>query len=156
MKIELWFVGKNSKEVETLIAFYEKRIVRYNPFSIHIISESKNIDGSRRELIKKTEAENILKKIEPTDYLILLDENGKSYSSVDFSRKLEIYMHSGRKKIIFLVGGAYGFHESVYKRKNEAISFSKFTFSHQIIRVMMMEQLYRAFTIMNGEPYHHQ
>jgi 23S rRNA (pseudouridine1915-N3)-methyltransferase len=156
MKIELWLVGKNSKEIETMVDFYEKRIVRYNLFSIHIIPESKNTGGNRKELIKKYESTNILKKLDPSDYLILLDENGTAYSSVELAKKIESLMFVGKKKVIFLIGGAYGFHSDVYERKNELISFSKMTFSHQIIRVMMMEQLYRAFTINHGEPYHHQ
>jgi 23S rRNA (pseudouridine1915-N3)-methyltransferase len=156
MKIELLLVGKNSKEIETIISHYEKRITRYNPFTIHIIPESKNIGGTRKELIKRNEANNILKKVAIDDYLILLDEKGSTYDSIEFSKQIESWMYTGKKKIVFLIGGAYGFHDEVYARKNEMISFSKFTFSHQVIRVMFMEQLYRAFTITHGEPYHHQ
>jgi 23S rRNA (pseudouridine1915-N3)-methyltransferase len=156
MKIELWFIGKNTKEITEIVSYFEKRISRYISFSVQYFPESKKIEGNRSELIKKTEAETILKKSDSSDYLILLDEKGTTYGSVDFSNKLQTLMNSGRKKIIFLVGGAYGFHETIYARKNEMISFSKMTFSHQIIRIMLAEQLYRAFTIINGEPYHHE
>jgi 23S rRNA (pseudouridine1915-N3)-methyltransferase len=155
MKIELWFIGKSAKELNNLIAMYEKRISRYVHFSIRYLPDSKKTEGSRQDLIKKQEAAHVLKQLQAGDYLILLDEKGARYNSVAFSEKLQHLCHSGRKRIIFLTGGAYGFHQSVYLKKNEMISFSDMTFSHQIIRIMLLEQLYRAFTIMQGEPYHH-
>jgi len=155
MKIELWQLGKNHKEVEAIIALYEKRIKQYNNFSIETFTESKNLSDAQKEKIKLNEANTILKKIEPQDILVLLDKNGTLYTSIKFAQQMQNYFNTGKKRLIFLIGGAYGFHQSVYERGNATISFSNFTFSHQIIRVMFMEQLYRAFTILNNEPYHH-
>lgn len=156
MKIELWQISKNHKEIEPLIQVYEKRIKQYQAFSIETLQESKKLNDTQKEKIKQTEATAILKKLEAQDMLILLDEKGKSFTSIQFATELQKYFNTGRKKIVFLIGGAYGFDESVYQRSNALISFSSFTFSHQIIRVMFMEQLYRAFTILNNEHYHHE
>lgn len=156
MKIELWQLGKNQSEIEPLIAMYEKRIKQYNPFSIETLPEAKKIPDNQREKIKQVEAATILKKLEPNDLLVLLDEKGKHYSSVQYANQLQQWFNAGKKRLIFLIGGAYGFDESIYKRQNAQISFSAMTYSHQIIRVMYMEQLYRAFTILNNEPYHHE
>lgn len=156
MKIELWQLGKNQSEIELLIAMYEKRIKQYNPFSIETLPEAKKIPDTQREKIKQVEAATILKKLEPNDLLVLLDEKGKHYSSVQYANQLQQWFNTGKKRLIFLIGGAYGFDESIYKRQNAQISFSAMTYSHQIIRVMYMEQLYRAFTILNNEPYHHE
>ncbi len=155
MKVELWLTGKNFKEIEPLVSKYELRIKKYIPFQIEILPDSKNTEGSEAERIKKAEAEMVLKKLYPVDYLILLDERGKQQNSIHFSETLQNLMNRGMKRVIFLVGGAYGFHESVYERKNDMRSLSDMTFSHQIIRVMFLEQLFRAFTILNNEPYHH-
>lgn len=156
MKIELWQLGKNHSEVEPIISLYEKRIKLYSPFTIDTLPEAKKIPDTQREKIKQVEAAAILKRIEPTDLLVLLDEKGKQYTSVQYSEQLQKWLNTGKKRLIFLIGGAYGFDESIYKRQNAQISFSVMTFSHQIIRVMFMEQLYRVFTILNNEPYHHE
>lgn len=156
MKIELWQLGKNHAEIEPLITLYDKRIKQYNPFSIETLQEAKKIPDNQKEKIKQLEAATILKKLEPTDLLVLLDERGKNYSSVQYAQQLQQWFNTGKKRIVFLIGGAYGFDESIYKRQQAQISFSSMTFSHQIIRVMFMEQLYRAFTILNNEPYHHE
>ncbi len=156
MKIELWQLGKNHSEIEPLLSLYEKRIKQYNPFDIDTLPEAKKIPDTQREKIKQVEATAILKRIEPNDLLVLLDEKGKQYTSVQYSEQLQKWLNAGKKRLIFLIGGAYGFDESIYKRQNAQISFSTMTFSHQIIRVMFMEQLYRAFTILNNEPYHHE
>ncbi len=116
-------------------------------------SPSKAGDQSK---MKEKEGEAILKKINPGDYLILLDDKGKEFSSTQFASYLEGLFNQSLKNIVFVVGGAYGFSEAVYKRANAKLSLSKMTFSHQIIRVIFYEQLYRAFTIINKEPYHHE
>jgi 23S rRNA (pseudouridine1915-N3)-methyltransferase len=156
MKIELWQLGKNHAEIEPLITLYDRRIKQYNPFSIETLQEAKKIPDSQKEKIKQLEGATILKKLDSTDLLILLDEKGKNYTSVQYANQLQQWFNTGKKRMIFLIGGAYGFDDSIYKRQQAQISFSSMTFSHQIIRVMFMEQLYRAFTILNNEPYHHE
>lgn len=156
MKIELWQLGKNHAEIEPLIMLYEKRLKQYNPFGIETLAEAKKMPDAQREKIKQQEAATVLKKLDATDILILLDEKGKNYTSIQYAHQLQQWLNTGKKRMIFLIGGAYGFHESIYQRQQAQISFSAMTFSHQIIRVMFMEQLYRAFTILNNEPYHHE
>lgn len=154
MKIELWLVGKSMNYVEAAVDRYEKRIHRYLPFETIIIPDVKSKIADAEKL-KQAEGELILKRLQPTDHLILLDEKGKSPDSVQFAQQLNEFMLSGKKKLVFLVGGAYGFSDEVYQRANERLSLSNMTFSHQIIRILFIEQLYRAFTIINNEPYHH-
>jgi 23S rRNA (pseudouridine1915-N3)-methyltransferase len=157
MKIELWYIGKTSfaylKEGEDL---YEKRIKRYLPFQKYMIPDIKNAKNMAAKQLKEKEGNAVLDKLKSDDCLILLDENGKHYTSVEFSRFLENKMQSSHKRLIFLIGGAYGFSESLYKRANFKISLSKMTFSHQMIRIFALEQVYRALTIMKNEPYHNQ
>lgn len=154
MKIELWLVGKSMPYVDAPVERYEKRIHRYIPFETVIIPDIKGKQLNSDQL-KQAEGDGILKRLQPTDHLILLDENGQHFSSVKFARHLNSFMLSGTKRVVFLVGGAYGFSDAVYNRANEKLSLSKMTFSHQIIRILFMEQLYRGFTIINNEPYHH-
>ena len=154
MKIEFWVLGKTSfKYLDQGIQDYEKRLKRFTDFQIVIIPDIKANDP--KTFITK-EAKQILERIKPEDQLILLDDKGKNYTSLQFAEEIEKRQMLHQKKIIFLVGGAYGFDESVYKRANAMLSLSSMTFSHQIIRLIFLEQLYRAFTIINGLPYHHE
>ena len=155
MKIELLMVGKTSfSYLEEGILMYSKRLTHYLSFSTTVIPDQKNVTNINAEQLKKLEGATILKKILADDYLVLLDEQGKSWSSVEFSKWIEKKLQSQQKRIIFLIGGAYGFSEDVYSRANEQWSLSKLTFSHQMIRLFAVEQIYRAMTIIKNEPYH--
>ena len=128
----------------------------YIKFELEIIPDLKNSKNLSEASQKEKEGELILKKVQTSDELVLLDEQGKQYSSVDFSDYLQKKMNAGLKQLIFVIGGPYGFSAEVYQRANGKISLSKMTFSHQMVRVFFVEQLYRAFTILKNEPYHHQ
>ena len=128
----------------------------YINFELEVIPDIKNAKNLSEPEQKEKEGELILKKLIPTDVLILLDEKGKEYRSVDFSKYLQKKMNSGIKQLVFVIGGPYGFSEEVYKKSTGKISLSKMTFSHQMIRLFVVEQLYRAFTILRNEPYHHE
>lgn len=155
MKIKLLLVGKTTDEsIRNIEADYEKRIKRYTAFESVVIDNSSVRNGPEL-IIKQKEGEMILKRVSATDHLILLDERGKIYSSVQFANEVNNWMNSSKKTVVLTIGGAYGFSEDVKKRANGMISLSAMTFSHQIVRVIMLEQVYRAFTILNNEPYHH-
>lgn len=157
MKITLLTVGKTDKDwVKQGIDIYVSRLKHYIPFSINEIPELKNVSALSKDQIKVREGELILKNIKPTDDVILMDEHGKEYTSVDFASYLQKKISYEGKDMVFVIGGAYGFSDEVYKRANGKISLSKMTFSHQMVRAIFAEQLYRAFTIMRGEPYHHE
>lgn len=157
MKITLLTVGKTDKGwVREGIDIYASRLKHYIKFDISEIPELKNVSALTKEEIKSREAELILKNIRKTDYVILLDEHGREYSSVEFSRAIEKQLGSNSADIVFVIGGAYGFAQNVYDRSNSKISLSRMTFSHQMVRAIFVEQLYRAFSIMKGEPYHHE
>ena len=157
MKLEFWVVGKTSfAYLKEGMQLYEKRIKRYLPFESLVISDIKNAKNLSQEELKKKEGQLILKKLEKNDLLILLDENGKTFTSIKFSKWLEQKLQLSARKIIFVVGGAYGFSDEVYARANGKISLSNMTFSHQMIRLFFLEQLYRALTITKNEPYHHR
>lgn len=154
MKIILVCVGKtNENHIIEGINIYLKRIQRNYGFNIQIISDARK--GLSREQQKIEEGQNILKKVSSDDFLVLLDENGNELNSVEFASFLEKHMVQSTKNMIFVVGGPYGFSDEVYQRANYKLSLSQMTFSHQIIRLIFTEQLYRAFTIIRGEPYHH-
>ena len=157
MKIVLLSIGKtNEKYLTEGISLYQKRLKHYTSFEmIGIPNVKKSQNLSKLELIKK-EGELILKNIQNSDHLVLLDDKGKEYNSLNFSEKIQNWMLSGKKRIVFVVGGAYGFSEQVYQRGNEKLSFSKMTFSHQMVRLFFVEQLYRGYSILNNEPYHHE
>ena len=142
--------------IEDGINIYVDRIKHYIKFEIIYIKDLKKLKGMSETQFKKAEGSEILNKINHGDYLILLDEKGKELSSLAFSSFIEKKIQSGIKRLVFAVGGAYGFSDEVYSHSNELISLSKMTFSHQIIRVIFLEQLYRAFSIIKGEPYHHE
>ena len=157
MKFTLLTIGKtDSAELNTLIDIYSKRLQHYARFESVTIPDLKKTKNLSEEQQKELEGEEILKKIDNSDRMILLDENGPSYSSVGFSKWLQKQMNSGIKNLVFVVGGPYGFSESVYKRANGKLSLSEMTFSHQMVRLFFTEQLYRAFTILRNEPYHHR
>lgn len=157
MNIKVLAVGKtDNKNLQILIEEYAKRLSFYVKFDLEIIPDIKNAKNFSESQQREKEGELILAKLSTTDYLILLDENGISYSSVNFSEYLQKKMNAGIKTLIFVIGGPYGFSESVYKKAQGKISLSKMTFSHQMVRLFVIEQLYRGFTILKNEPYHHQ
>lgn len=157
MKIVFLTIGKTiNTQLQHLQNDYQERLKHYVPFEYQCIPELKNTRNISEQEQKEKEADLILKFIEPNDEIILLDENGKHFSSVDFAVYVEKKMNSSYKRMIFVVGGPYGFSKRIYDRANGLISLSRMTFSHQMVRIIFTEQLYRAFTILRGEPYHHQ
>lgn len=155
MKIELWYIGKNKQNfIKEGIAHYISKLKHYTKLEIKEFDKIKVGKQDSPELHKKLEANYLLDKLPDSAFLILLDEKGKSYDSVAFSKYLENHFTRSSKDIIFLIGGAYGFDSTLYARANMKLSLSAMTFSHQIIRVAFLEQLYRAFTIIKGEKYH--
>jgi 23S rRNA (pseudouridine1915-N3)-methyltransferase len=155
MKIEFSTIGKTN---ETYLiegcAIFEKRLKHYNPFEVVCIPDVKNGGKLAVELLKEKEGEAILARLQSDDYLVLLDEKGKLYTSEQFAQQLEKLLQSGGRKIVFQVGGAFGFSEEVYQRANMKIALSPMTYSHQMVRLFFLEQLYRAFSILRGEKYH--
>ncbi len=160
MRVVLICVGKTNFEfVERGVALYAERLSHYCKFEILYIPDLKNVSALSKEQIKQKEGEQILKQLSKRDpYIVLLDERGKSYNSINWAAHLGrlIGGEMGQKELVFVIGGAYGFSEQVYKSAREKLSLSQMTFSHQIIRLIFAEQLYRAFTILKGEPYHHE
>lgn len=156
MRITLLVVGKTTDvHMETLIQEYQKRLTHYIPFALQIIPELKNTKALTPEQQKQAEGELILRAITAATDLILLDEHGKDFRSIEFSDYLQKKMSAGRD-VVFVVGGPYGFSDAVYQRSNGKISLSKMTFSHQMVRLFFVEQVYRSMTILRGEPYHHE
>lgn len=157
MKTVLIVVGKTTdKHFIASIDEYVSRINHYIPFSIEVIPELKGTKNLSEDQQKDREAELIQKNLMPGDYVILLDEHGSERRSIDFASWIQKKMASGPKRLIFIVGGPYGFSPSIHKLGNEEISLSKMTLSHQMIRLLFVEQIYRAMTILNNEPYHHE
>lgn len=157
MKIELVVVGKTSiGYLKQGIEEYIKRLKHYVPFEIRYIDDIKNTKNISEDQQKQIEGTKILSLLEKYDYVVLLDEHGKEYTSIEYSKYIQKRMLSGAKKVIFVIGGPYGFSQDVYSRANDKISFSKMTFNHEMIRLIFTEQLYRAYTIINHEPYHHE
>ena len=157
MNVELIVVGKtDSKEVAAIVEEYKGRIGFYTRFGITIIPDVKNTRSMSEQQQKKSEGEAILKLLQPSDYVTLLDERGMQPTSEEFADWMQKRMASGCKRLVFIIGGPYGFSEEVYGRAAGKIALSKMTFSHQIVRAIFTEQLYRAFTIINNEPYHHK
>jgi len=157
MTIKLVCIGKtDSAELQSLIAAYEKRLGFYTKFEMEIIPDlkkAKNLDENQQKI---KEGELILSKVQNSDFLVLLDENGKEFSSEKFSVYIQKRLNSGLKQLIFVIGGPYGFSEAVYQRADAKVALSQMTFSHQMVRLFFTEQLYRAFTILKNEPYHHR
>lgn len=157
MKITLLTVGKTDKDwVRQGMDIYISRLKHYIPFSVIEIPELKNVSALSKDQIKAREGELILKNIKPTDDLIILDERGKEYTSTELAKVIQDKISYAGKDMVYVIGGAYGFSEAVYQRANSKISLSRMTFSHQMVRAIFVEQIYRAFTIMRGEPYHHE
>ncbi|MBQ5527628.1 MAG: 23S rRNA (pseudouridine(1915)-N(3))-methyltransferase RlmH [Bacteroidales bacterium] len=157
MKITLLTVGKTDvKWVKEGLDLYVSRLSHYVQFSLVEIPELKNVSSFSQAQIKEKEGDLILAAIRPSDEVILLDEHGKKFRSVEFARFLEERMARSGRDMVFVIGGAYGFSQKVYERSDRKMSLSAMTFSHQMVRTIFAEQLYRAFTIMRGEPYHHE
>jgi 23S rRNA (pseudouridine1915-N3)-methyltransferase len=157
MDIKLIAIGKTDKtELDQLIKSYQNRLMHYVRFSFEIIPDLKNSKNLSEKLQKKEEGKIILSKISNSDRLILLDENGQEMNSVGFSNFLQKQMNSGLKRLVLVIGGPYGFSEDVYKKASSKLALSKMTFSHQMVRLFIIEQLYRSFTILKNEPYHHR
>ena len=157
MKGLLIVVGKTTdKRFDAIIQEYVERINHYIPFSVEVVPELKNTKGLSQNEQKEREGEAILRSLQAGDYVVLLDEHGSERSSMDFAAWMQKKMAAGLKRLVFIVGGPYGFSPSVHQRGNEEISLSKMTLSHQMVRMFFVEQIYRAMTILNGEPYHHE
>lgn len=157
MKIKLLAIGKtDDKNLKLLIEKYEARLKRYIKFQIEIIPDIKKAKNLSEQEQKEKEGLLILSKIASTDHLILLDDKGDSFSSIGFSKFLQKKMNSGIKQLVLVIGGPYGFSQEVYQKAQGKLSLSKMTFSHQMIRLFAVEQIYRAFTILKNEPYHHE
>lgn len=157
MTIKLVCIGKtDKKELEELTDVYSKRLQHYIKFEFEIIPDlkkTKNLDENQQ---KTKEGELILSGIQNSDFLVLLDENGRQFTSESFSEYIQKRMNTGLKRLVFVIGGPYGFSQEVYARADSKVSLSKMTFSHQMVRLFFTEQLYRAFTILKNEPYHHR
>ncbi|MCW5517105.1 23S rRNA (pseudouridine(1915)-N(3))-methyltransferase RlmH [Muriicola sp. Z0-33] len=157
MTIKLLAIGKtDSKALQELLNDYERRLGHYVKFEMHFIPDLKNTKNLSEIQQKEKEGELLLKQIGPSEVLVLLDEKGKQYTSVAFSEYLQKKMNSGIKGLTFVIGGPYGFSDTVYRQASGQLSLSKMTFSHQMVRLFAIEQLYRAFTILRNEPYHHK
>lgn len=156
MKTELILVGRTADKLfEAGISDYAERISHYMPFAITTIPELKNTKNLSEEQQKSAEGEKILKLLQPSDTLVLLDEHGKELRSIEFAKWLT-QRQSTSRRLVFVIGGPYGFSPAVYERSNDKLSLSKMTFSHQMVRLIFTEQIYRACTIIKGEPYHHE
>ena len=156
MNIKLIAIGKtDNKNLQALIDEYTKRLGFYIKFDLDVIPDIKNVKNLSESEKKMKEGQLILSKLTPTDQLILLDENGKEFNSVGFSDFLQKKMNSGIKTLVFVIGGPYGFSEEVYQKAQGKVALSQMTFSHQMVRLFVIEQIYRGFTILNNEPYHH-
>jgi len=157
MKIKLLAIGKtDDKNLIKLIENYQNRLKHYVKFELEIIPDIKHVKNLSELQQKEKEGELILSKINPTDELVLLDDKGKHYTSIEFSKFLQKKMNAGIKQLVLVIGGPYGFSDAVYKHSKGKLSLSKMTFSHQMIRLFIVEQLYRGFTILKNEPYHHE
>lgn len=157
MRIELILVGKTvNRHFVELMDDYAGRVKHYVGFDITVIPELKNTKNLSCEQQKQMEGELIMRQLKAGDHVVLLDEHGREQRSVDFSKWVEQKMQTVSKRMVFIIGGPYGFSADVYAKSNEKISLSKMTFSHQMVRLIFLEQLYRAMTIMRGEPYHHE
>lgn len=157
MKITLLVVGRTvESHFVKAIQDYTQRTQRYISFEMQVIPELKNTKNLTPEQQKEKEAELILKSLAPSDYIVLLDEKGKEYRSVDFAVWIEKKMITVTKRLVFIIGGPYGFSDFIYSQASEMLSLSKMTFSHQMIRLFFIEQLYRSMTILNNGPYHHE
>ena len=157
MQIQLLAIGKTDKKaLQELIDIYQKRLSHYIKFTFTVVPDIKNTKKLDEAQQKVKEGELLLSKIKSSDTVILLDEKGQSFNSVGFANYLQKHMNSGIKTLIFVIGGPYGFSDDIYQRANGKISLSKMTFSHQMVRLFVTEQIYRGLTILRNEPYHHR
>ena len=157
MKVSLILVGRTvNKHLIELIDDYASRVKHYVSFDITVIPELKNTKSLSADQQKLMEGEQILRQLQQGDHIVLLDEHGKEMRSIEFSKYMEKKMQTVSKRLVFIIGGPYGFSSEVYAKANDKLSLSQMTFSHQMIRLIFVEQLYRAMTIMRGEPYHHE
>ncbi len=157
MNIELIVIGKtDTQQMEQLFELYAKRVNHYCRFSLTILPEVKGGRNISPNQLRKSEGETILKQLADSDYVVILDERGRQHRSVEFAEWIQKRLNSGVKRLVFVVGGAFGFSDEVYGRANEKISLSSMTFTHQFVRVIFAEQIYRAFTILRNEPYHNE
>lgn len=155
MRINLVCIGKtDDKEIQNLITYYQNRLPKHWNFELTEIADVKNAKNLSPELLKKEEGKLFLNQCENSDFIVLLDEKGKQFTSREFSAKIDHWMNSSVKKVSFFIGGAYGFSAEIYDRANEKMSLSKMTFTHQMIRLFFVEQIYRADQILQGKPYH--
>lgn len=156
MKITLLVIGKtDAGYFVDAVDEYRKRLEHYIPFELQVIPDIKNTKNLTDIQQKEKEGELILKSLQAGDYLVLLDDKGKEYTSVQFASYIEKKTHTVAKRLVFVVGGPYGFSPAVYEKASEKLTLSRMTFSHQMVRLIFVEQLYRAMTILNNEPYHH-
>lgn len=157
MKVEFWMIGKTAfPYLDEGMALYEKRLGHYLSFQSVVIPDLKNAGNLSSELVKQKEGEALISRLKKEDFLVLLDERGKQLTSVEFSVFLEQKFQHSTKRMVFLVGGAWGFSQEIYERADYQLSLSKMTFSHQMVRLFFLEQLYRAMTIQRGESYHNE
>lgn len=157
MKIAFLVVGRTvDKSLNTLIDDYTRRVGHYLPFAIETIPELKNTKAMSPEVQKEREGEQILKQLREGDYVVLLDEGGREMRSIEFAHYLERIQGQAARRLVFVIGGPYGFSPAIYNIAREKVSLSRMTFSHQMVRLFFVEQIYRAMTILRGEPYHHE
>lgn len=156
MKIEVWAIGKTSEAyLDTGIGIFAKRLTHYLPFAWVVLPAAK-VKTNEADSVRRAEAQLVLSRLQPDDYLVLLDERGMEHTSVSLARWLEGRLGDSRRRMVFLIGGAFGFAPEVYERANAQLSLSRLTFSHQMVRLFLLEQLYRAMTILRNEPYHNE
>jgi 23S rRNA (pseudouridine1915-N3)-methyltransferase len=157
MKVVLLAIGKtNEQYLIDGISQYQKRLKHYTQFELLEIPNIKKTKNFSNTELMKREGELILMQLQSSDHLVLLDDNGSDFTSPKFAEKIQSWMLIGKKRLVFVIGGAYGFSKNVYARGNEKLSLSRMTFSHQMVRLFFVEQIYRGYTILNNEPYHHQ
>ena len=157
MRINLILVGKTTnKTFQAIIDDYSERVTHYTPFAVTVIPELKNTKALSQEQQKQMEGELILRQLQDSDYVVLLDEHGKELRSIEFATWISKKQQTVSRRVVFIIGGPYGFSPAIYQRADEKLSLSKMTFSHQMVRMIFIEQLYRAFTILKGEQYHHE
>jgi len=157
MKVKLLVIGKTAADyLDSGIAIYAKRLVHYTDFTLQVVPDIKTGKTTDQTLLKEQEAKAFMKHITNRDFVVLLDEHGKKFSSIDFAGQLGKWIMKGDKNLVFIIGGAFGFGEELIKKSSFTMSLSSMTFSHQMVRLIFVEQLYRAFTILKGEPYHHK
>jgi 23S rRNA (pseudouridine1915-N3)-methyltransferase len=157
MKITLYVIGKtDNSHIKSLTKVYEQRLQHYINFTLEVIPDIKNVKNLSQSQQKTAEGDALLKKLHTSDFLSILDEKGKTFTSEGFASFLQKKMNSGLKNLVFVIGGPYGFSDTMYQRANAKISLSSMTFSHQMVRPFFMEQLYRGYTILKNEPYHHK